>query len=106
MKDFEIEVGQRLRALREHRGYSRETLSERANISSKFLYEIEAGKKGMSAYTLYQIANALQVSCDFILTGKTPNGDLDYIIKLLSNLNEKDRFHTEQILQHLIELAK
>lgn len=45
MNDFERETGARVRALRETAGYSREQLSEMADISVKFLYEIESGKK-------------------------------------------------------------
>lgn len=45
MNDFERETGARIRALREAAGYSREQLSEMADISVKFLYEIESGKK-------------------------------------------------------------
>lgn len=39
------EIGARIRALRESDGLSRDKLAERVEISSKFLYEIEMGKK-------------------------------------------------------------
>ena len=39
MNDFEREMGARIRALRETAGYSREQLSEMADISVKFLRE-------------------------------------------------------------------
>lgn len=65
----EITVGARVRGLRKERGYSREELSENADISVKFLYEIETDKKGFSAYTLMKLAKALGVSTDYIMTG-------------------------------------
>ena len=45
------EIGARIRALREDDGLTRDRLAERVGISSKFLYEIEMGKKGFSAET-------------------------------------------------------
>ena len=64
-------VGNRIRYSRELNHYTREDLAEYANISSKFLYEIEKGKKGFSATILLNICKALDVSCDYILTGET-----------------------------------
>ena len=60
-------IGERIRKLRESRHYTREVLAENADISAKFLYEIETGKKGFSAETLCKISRALCVSCDFIM---------------------------------------
>lgn len=48
---------------------SRETLAEMADISPKFLYEIETGQKGFSAGTLYKLGIALASSSDYILCG-------------------------------------
>lgn len=64
-----IDAGRRIKALRELNRYSRETFAELVEISPKFLYEIEAGKKGFSAYTLYKISNELGISADYLLTG-------------------------------------
>ena len=65
-----IEIGERIRRLREIQKYTREGFAEKADISVKFLYEIEAGKKGFSADTLCRIAQGLSVSCDYIMYGK------------------------------------
>ncbi len=69
MEDFYKNAGIRIRELRENNNYTREKLAEIADISPKFLYEIENGYKGFSAITLYRLANALSVNCEFILTG-------------------------------------
>lgn len=63
-------MGERVMLLRKKRGYTREGLSESAGISVKFLYEIETDKKGFSAYTLVRLAQALEVSTDYIMTGR------------------------------------
>lgn len=63
------EIGFRIMSLRIDNCYSRKKFSKIAGISSCFLYEIELGKKGFSAYTLLRIAEALEVSTDYIMTG-------------------------------------
>ena len=63
------EIGARIRALREGDGLSRDKLAEKVEISSKFLYEIEMGKKGFSAETLRRLSMALNTSSDYLLNG-------------------------------------
>lgn len=70
MESKDTSVNDRILELRLGRGYSREELAEMAGISSKFLYEIETGRKGFSARTLYGLARALEVSMEYIMTGK------------------------------------
>lgn len=62
-------AGQRIKQLRELKGYTREILAEKAEISSKYLYEIELGKRKFSAAILSRIAKSLSVSCDYIMFG-------------------------------------
>ncbi len=64
------EIGLRIMNLRLDRGYSRERLAELAGISSKFLFEIERNEKGFSANTLVCLADALDVSADYIMKGR------------------------------------
>lgn len=63
-------AGKRIRELREMHNYTREGFAEKIQISSKFLYEIETGKKGFSAEILCRISNELSVSCDYIMFGE------------------------------------
>jgi len=70
MNDFNVETGKRIKGQRLKQGMTRDALSQKAGISDKFLYEIEIGKKGMSAETLYKITNVLNVTTDWVLCGK------------------------------------
>ena len=65
----EIEIGLRIREKRKLKHYSRDVLADRVGISSKFLYEIETGRKNFSAETLRRLARELDVSCDYIMLG-------------------------------------
>jgi transcriptional regulator with XRE-family HTH domain len=67
MKDFNVDVGSRVKEKRLALKLTRDKLAHNASISNKFLYDIELGKKGMSAETLYKLAQALEVSADWLL---------------------------------------
>ena len=80
-KELNLVIGNRIRVLREAQGKTRDKLSEEADISSHFLFEIETGKKSMTANTIVNIAKALNVTTDFILLGAaTP------MAKIVTNL--------------------
>ena len=69
--DLYVEAGKRIRLVREKKQYTREYVALKADISSKFLYEIEHGLKGFSADNLYKISKALEVNVEYILSGRT-----------------------------------
>jgi transcriptional regulator with XRE-family HTH domain len=64
---FNISVGKKIKERRLELGLTREKLSELTQISDKFIYDIEVGKKGMNAYTLFKIAKALGVTMDWLV---------------------------------------
>ena len=64
------EIGLRIQEVRKERNMTREDLAEKAEISTKFLYEIEKGRKGLSAESAGKISKALFISCDYLLTGE------------------------------------
>lgn len=64
------EIGHRIMELRVSQKISREKLADMADISQKFLYEIEFGRKGFSVSILKNIAESLGTSCDYIVRGE------------------------------------
>ncbi len=94
MTKIYVDAGERIFLVRSMRGYTREYLAEKANISSKFLYEIETGKKGFSADVLYHICVALDVNCDYIITGKE---EYTFDAKLAATLQLFDKNQTENL---------
>lgn len=97
----EESVGTRIYLLRSGKGYSREYLSERAGISSKFLYEIEIKGKGFSAQTLGKLARALDVTTDYILYGE---GNVQYDQKIAATI-EQFKPDTLETVKKLLEIA-
>ena len=99
MNSFYEKAGGRIRDLRKKNRYTREEFAELTGISAKFLYEIEKGKKGFSADTLYRITKVLAVSCEYILSGESQK---DYSEEMLNTLNLFN--HTQKI--KVVELLK
>ena len=101
------DVGIRIKELRESKKFTREELAEKADISSKFLYEVEKGRKGLSADTLLKISRTLSCSCDYILTGKTYEKEqMDQAAKMLSGFEEKDRQQVVKLLELFQEIRE
>lgn len=96
------QVGGRIRKLRELKHYTRESLAEKVEISPKFLYEIETGRKGFSAEVLCLISKTLSASSDYILFGKNEkNRDIEEILYMLDSLDSA-RQNTVQTMMKII----
>lgn len=99
------EIGNRIKTLRESRGFTREELAEKAEISSKFLYEVEKGRKGLSADTLLKISRTLSCSCDYILTGETFEREEDgQLMQLLQRFTDRDKVYAVKLLTLMQEM--
>lgn len=61
------ELGEKVEAIRMEKNLTRDQLAIRAELSSKFIYEIEKGKKGLSVDSLMKLAKGLSCSYDEIL---------------------------------------
>ena len=57
-----LAFGRRVRQLRETRGWTQETLAERANIDRSYIAGIEAGLRNPSVKALARIADGFSVS--------------------------------------------
>lgn len=63
-------VGQRIRARRDELGWKQDDLADAAGISNSFLSDLENGKRSVGADKLLDIARALSLSLDFLMTGE------------------------------------
>ena len=96
-KDLNIAIGNRVRLIRESQGKTRDKLSEEADISPHFLFEIETGKKSMTANTIINLSKALNVTTDFLLLGcVTP---MSKIVNDLEGLPPEDLNLAEQFIK-------
>ncbi|RGG63190.1 XRE family transcriptional regulator [Eubacterium sp. AF17-7] len=104
--DNNTNAGSRVRYARELNHFTRDELAEYAGISTKFLYEIENNHKGMSAHTLLNICKALDVSCDYIMTGGRKCTCDQEVITILESFDAAQIPNVKKILSELLELSK
>ncbi len=98
MDNRNIEVGTRIAELRKKRGYTREKLSELADISVQFLADIEKGRKSMTVNTLRKLAATLNVTTDYIVNGTLPTSSDTELALMLMSMPEQTRQYAEKIL--------
>lgn len=107
MKNLSLEqVGKRLRRIRSQTKLTREQFAEQVGISPQFLAEIENGKKGMSAETLFKICTRFDLSADYILLGKSSTAQLSNPIRAaLDNFSDPYIELTEDIIKAIEKVA-
>lgn len=101
-----LEAGERIYELRTLKGHTRDWLANKTNLSTKFIYEIETGKKGFTAEVLYRISKALEVRCDYILAGKAGEDPCNlYINKILNRYDDYQKQNVLKILELINEIS-
>ena len=85
-----IEMGERIRKIREDLKMTREQFSELIDISDIFLGQIERGERSLSIKTLSKIVHYSGTSTDYILFGENKNnGTISKINRILSKCSDE-----------------
>lgn len=63
-------IGERIKKRRVELGWTQDQLCQKAGISKGFLSDLENDKRSVSADNLLDIARALSLSLDYLMTGK------------------------------------
>ncbi|MDO3681971.1 helix-turn-helix domain-containing protein [Paenibacillus ehimensis] len=69
-----IRDSNRIREIRKEKKLSGEAVASKLNISTQYLYDIEKGKRTLSAENASKLADIFGVTVDYLL-GKTENSD-------------------------------
>ncbi|MCI8273775.1 MAG: helix-turn-helix transcriptional regulator [Clostridia bacterium] len=81
----DIEIGERLRSIRDGMHMTREEFSEKIDITDSFLGQIERGERALSVRTLKKVVKYTGVSADYLLFSKdSNNGIVEKITNILS----------------------
>lgn len=70
MKPTKQTVGERIKSRRMELSWTQDVLAEKAGISKSFLSDLENSKRSVGADKLLDIARALGVSLDYLMTGE------------------------------------
>lgn len=87
-------LGKRLRQIRIQKGYTQQTLAQKADIGTVYLGEIERGLKMPSLNIFIKIIEALEVSADYVLRDALSSGSsyiFDEITDKLKDLTPQQR---------------
>lgn len=79
MTDEEInllEIGKRITERRKKLGMTQEMLAEKGDLTPQFVSYAESGKRAMRPENVIKLANTLEVSADYLLTGDIVDKDL------------------------------
>ena len=104
-KDYNLMVGLRIREIRETMHMSREKFSEKCDISTSFLSDVERGKKSLTAKTIYKICSACNISADYVVLGYKAGFDKDAGIEILNSFNNEQIEHILNILYEIRSLS-
>lgn len=99
------DIGFRIRSLREANNYTRDALAEKVDISAKFLYEIEMGKKGFTVEILYKISKVLSVSSDYLLTGNEGGKIPEKMVDVLECFSPNQMGRVQDLLKTVQEMC-
>lgn len=86
-----IAIGKRIQNRRKQLGYTQEQLAEMMNVSVQMVSNLERGNKAIRIDNLINISQIMNISTDYILTGKQNQQDISNLSEQISSLSPKDR---------------
>ena len=95
----DIEIGERLRGIRENMHMTREQLSEKIDITDSFLGQIARGERSLSVKTLKKVVKYTGVSADYLLFGNQSNNET---IKKINNILTVNSETTSDFIYHIV----
>ena len=91
-------IGRKLRQFRQKKGYSQETLADRAGLHPTYIGQVERGEKNITVETLAKITTALGIPISSVFD------DPLRAYELFSSLSEKDQRRLYDILSQIRSL--
>ena len=95
----DIDIGERLRGVREGMHMTREKFSEKIDITDSFLGQIERGERSLSAKTLKKVVKYTGISADYLLFGKDSNNET---IQKINNILTVSSDTTSDFIYHIV----
>lgn len=98
-----ILIGKRIQIRRKQKGYTQEQLSEMMNVSIQMISNLERGNKAIRIDNLIKLCQILDISTDYILTGKETSSDIQGLSARISKLSDKDRQMIDLLIDYCIK---
>lgn len=96
------EIGKRIQNRRKQRGYTQEQLADMMNVSIQMISNLERGIKAIRIDNLINLSAILEISTDYILTGKETADDIGALNTSIAQLTEKNRKMIEMLVEYCL----
>lgn len=95
-------IGKRIQSRRKQQGYTQEQLAELMNVSIQMVSNLERGNKAIRIDNLINLSQILDISTDFILTGKETTDDIQALTTRIAQLPDRDRKMVEMLVDYCL----
>lgn len=96
------EIGKRIQLRRKQQGLTQEQLADRMNVSIQMISNLERGNKAIRIDNLINLSQILDVSTDYILTGKETQDDFHVLTARIEALSPANRKMIEMLVDYCI----
>ena len=105
MNDIEIlkQMGERIYERRKALKLTQEQLAERLGVSTQMISNLELGKKAIRPENLIKLCSVLNISADFVLTGKTFDNTVSNLSKKLNSLSSRELILVENLIDYMMD---
>lgn len=105
MNDTAKIIGDRIRALRNVKGWSQEELAHRADLHPSHMGRLERGEENVTLESLEKVTNALGTTLEElfrVLNNKSENRDTTVLFSIVNKLNKRS-IDDQQLVSKLID---
>ena len=85
------EIGKRIQGRRKQMGLTQEQLADKMDVSIQMVSNLERGNKSIRIENLIKLSEILNISTDYILTGKETAEDMQVLTEQMASLSQKER---------------
>ena len=86
-----VEIGKRIQGRRKQMGLTQEQLADKMDVSIQMVSNLERGNKSIRIENLIKLSEILNISTDYILTGKETTEDMQGLTEQMASLSQKER---------------
>ena len=86
-----VEIGKRIQGRRKQMGLPQEQLADKMDVSIQMVSNLERGNKSIRIENLIKLSEILNISTDYILTGKETAEDMQGLTEQMASLSQKER---------------
>ena len=106
MRDFRIDMGNRMKEKRKQLHYTQEYIAEKLNVSLKHYGGVERGNAGLSLENMIEVSDILGVSLDYLIKGTEENNNFipERIREIYLGFPQEKRQHFMEMLEAVSKL--